>query len=79
MHNTITMSDTKNVIEESDTSIPTEEKKETLQLQKNHPTETDKNVKITVIKLRNNALPVESCSKHLAPIPKKTKDKHHAN
>ena len=48
------ISDTKNTIEERDTIIPTEEKRETLQLQKNHLIEIDKKVKTITIKLRNN-------------------------
>ena len=45
--------DTKNTVEESDAITPIDEKRETLQLQKSHPTETDKKVRTIIIRLRN--------------------------
>jgi hypothetical protein len=50
------MRDTKNTVEESSTIIPIEEKKETLQLQKNQPVETDKKVRTIIVRLRNNSV-----------------------
>lgn len=54
MHNTITIRETKNTVEDRDTITPIAEKRETLQLQKIQPTETDKNIRTIKIRLRNN-------------------------
>lgn len=48
------MREIKNTVEESVAITPTEEKRETLHLQKIQPTEIDKNIKTTKIKLRSN-------------------------
>lgn len=70
------MRDIKNISEESDVINPTKEKRETLQLQKVHPTGTDSKANTTKVRLRSN-----TSLQYLGYIPKITsnKTKHSQN